>query len=797
MPKRIVKKPKRKNNGRSGSVLAKGNSLRSTIATLLRSRYGTSAVQEEVKLVGEKAADIVFTASDLPAMRPRIAVECKNWSQPLVARDIREIRSEYHDAYAKGDISGLYIISPLDVSASVRAVVDNIHWITFLTFAQFQASIIDFSGYLAHLQRDFSRDGLDEYYVSSRLSDGRLLHDQIIVPWLEQKNAKPLALVAGYGMGKTTYSRFLAHHLAATALQNFDAPIPILLPLGAVAQQQSIRSLISYLFADQFRVPGYTYNLFDVLNSAGRFVILFDAFDEMKHAMSSNDIKHNLEEIKNLISSKTKAILIGRPDPFLSDDEFKLLEGREKVIGRLAPTRRLKEFEIEYLGYFNDEDIENFMRKYMALILKERNFKKKDAVPYIERQIKEFKRSNYYELARRPVQAKMIAELLVTPDFQPNQLGIYHLYEHFVSYVMERESKKVARSNVGMQQRLTFLRKVAWWLWTEKGERYFTYAELPRDIVNIVSSYKSATNESLVRELLIGSLLDRQTSGLFETKGSDYYYFAHKSYWEFLVCDYLLKAELSERDINLVSQRITPQLIEFLASAKENSYNELYRKLTTTRAFTHLQLFEMASRSPLAPVPFEHDNYLVTKNQMLMTAIVVRNNGQLVEFKEWEDYFFAAEKKGAGNFTGMMFGLLYVAASDKGQKNRAIGALSALCAIGASKWLDKKQRAEDFRVVQTELDADEETGVIIFLHSIESIDKDGLVVDCDACVNYLIESNFVSVEETSFERRIGSEYVDLQDLDRLSEFREGVDFLNVLRAGYTRVNEDTVSEIEG
>jgi hypothetical protein len=294
---------------------SKGTSLRAAVAALLRSRYGSTAVSEEVKIFGQKAADIVFTASDLPGMRPRIAVECKNWEKPLQAKDIRNIRSEYLDAHSSGAIQGLYIISLLNISASVRATVDDIHRITFLTFSEFQAGIVDFSGYLSFLEKDFSRDGLNTYYVASRLEDSQLLHDDVVLPWLADEAAKPLAIVAGYGMGKTTYSRFLAHKLAENAQRDARARIPILLPLGAVMQQQSVRSLISYLFADQHRVPGYSFHLFDVLNASGRFIIVFDAFDEMKHAMSLQDIKFNLEEIKSLISPNTKAILVGRPEP--------------------------------------------------------------------------------------------------------------------------------------------------------------------------------------------------------------------------------------------------------------------------------------------------------------------------------------------------------------------------------------------------------------------------------------------------------------------------------------------------
>ena len=151
----------------------------------------------------------------------------------------------------------------------------------------------------------------------------------MIQPWLKDtSDYTPIAILSGYGMGKTSYAKYLACTLAKAHLIDRTEPIPVLIYLGHLVRSQSLRTLLSSVFSDTYPSSGYSYDLFDKLNKSGRFVIIFDAFDEMKHAMRRQDISFNLDEICEQIHSKTKAVLLGRPDPFIMDADFKLLDGK-------------------------------------------------------------------------------------------------------------------------------------------------------------------------------------------------------------------------------------------------------------------------------------------------------------------------------------------------------------------------------------------------------------------------------------------------------------------------------------
>lgn len=96
----------------------------------------------------------------------------------------------------------------------------------------------------------------------------------------------PIAILAGYGMGKTSFSTMLASKFASQCLSGETSRIPIYLKLGDIFNEQGIEGLVCKYFASQYNVSGFTYPLFLEFNRLGRFLIILDGFDEMKHAMS-------------------------------------------------------------------------------------------------------------------------------------------------------------------------------------------------------------------------------------------------------------------------------------------------------------------------------------------------------------------------------------------------------------------------------------------------------------------------------------------------------------------------------
>jgi hypothetical protein len=66
-----------------------------------------------------------------------------------------------------------------------------------------------------------------------------------IEKWLADDAASPIAIWAGCGMGKTSYSKFLSSILAQRCCNNYGARIPILISLGEFTTAPDLETLVT------------------------------------------------------------------------------------------------------------------------------------------------------------------------------------------------------------------------------------------------------------------------------------------------------------------------------------------------------------------------------------------------------------------------------------------------------------------------------------------------------------------------------------------------------------------------
>jgi hypothetical protein len=177
----------------------------------------------------------------------------------------------------------------------------------------------------------------------------------------------------------------------------------------------------------------------------------------------------------------------------------------------------------------------------------------------------------YEDLIGRPVQARMLAEIATDPSVPLVAFTRFELYQVFITRIIEREQLKRVRQSISDEKRRLFIRKIAWWLWTTASSTGFSADVIPSHIVRPFGSEEDEDLEALKRELLTGSMLERKSNNTF--------YFAHRSFQEFLVAEHMTMSSWSSSEIHLVSQALTPEIIRFLhesdSSARIFSWAEL------------------------------------------------------------------------------------------------------------------------------------------------------------------------------------------------------------------------------
>ena len=347
------------------TTVEKGASFEDAIAALLSCKYEN--VQQAVRLYG-KNADITFTCRVNPRRSLVIAVECKDWERGCTSDDVREIFLSYESAIDQHEIDELWIVTRKRSSASVRQYAAGKANLELFSVEEIERDIIDFSEYLEYLIEDCETDSLYSYYILPKIAEfGDDLH-RYVTNWLEQDAKQPLAIWGGYGMGKTSYARFLAAFLARRHKENPAHPVPILVSLGEFHTSPNLPSLIRYLLDDRHHIKSFNQRAFDVLTRYRRLVLILDGFDEMKHAMSVSEFEEFSEQILELSNRNPQLILLGRPDAILSEEEYEIIAKNSVKLGSYAVrNERLTEFVNIRLAFFTQNEYVFFLRKYLSL----------------------------------------------------------------------------------------------------------------------------------------------------------------------------------------------------------------------------------------------------------------------------------------------------------------------------------------------------------------------------------------------------------------------------------------------
>lgn len=282
-----------------------GNEFRDEVAALLDLMPSVSNVQTEVT-IGSQDVDIVYE-ENTSFRRMRIACECKCYGKPLTRKEIAEkIHPRYRTLLENHLVDAVRILSPLSIGAKARAYIDEDRRLSFTTGEELEHNLIDFRMYKRALASMYREQGLDQYYVRPKLGDQTDLEEKILA-WIGEDSAKPIAILAGYGMGKTSFALRLVYQATERQADDHLHRIPIYIPLAEISAEQGLEGLLGKLLAAQYRLPNYHFGAFMELNRRGHFLIVLDGFDEMKHTMSWTEFQHNFTELNRLVPRTRKS----------------------------------------------------------------------------------------------------------------------------------------------------------------------------------------------------------------------------------------------------------------------------------------------------------------------------------------------------------------------------------------------------------------------------------------------------------------------------------------------------------
>jgi hypothetical protein len=503
---------------------------------------------EEEHLVGSKKVDLLITKQVIANRSYTMAVECKSYQKKLSKKEVEGIYASYAPLLHRNEIDELFIVTINGVSpAAYTYCIDN-KSVSHVTFSQLESSILNFDLYIQGIFSEYNRKGIDQYYIDQlvsriNLDENELLFSSYFDEWLEMEDSDPIAVLAGYGMGKSTLSLRLAFNQAKRFQKNQELRIPIVIKLGGLANEQSLEGLLGKHLTAENKVSNYNFDIFMELNKRGRFVIFLDGFDEMKKSMSWDDMKYNFQELFRLFCGNSKVVIFGRPSVFLSNDEYVEIINGKKCVGNVfhrIPNSPVFE-ELKILP-FSKPQVEVYIDGYSNYIHEESNIEfPQSRIDKLKKAIREKNNSLISNLANRPVHLRMLVELLPYIDYDYTDSRVSTLYSEFVDYVTRRELEKRARSRFSTYKRRSFMQSFAWWVWTNGLGEGVNFNRIDK---SLFSKYIGEDDDfgDIARDLLSGSILD--------TKNGSAFYFPHRSFLEFLVAEQLAKEIRSGRAIH-------------------------------------------------------------------------------------------------------------------------------------------------------------------------------------------------------------------------------------------------------
>ena len=576
------KNPKKKSVSAAVSsgrrAVQKGAKFEDDVAELYR--LLGAHVKQNIMICNKKVD--IFATFRLPGSptEHRVIAECKDEKKATAQNQrVMQFKGLLDTARKSGEADSAEIITRVPWSDQAKGFAHQ-SGIQVLSYTEKMSQLIDFSAYLkATVQRFDERDPkrhseppLGAYYVD--LSAERFVKDRTesipvvdtyVRNWLNKEDAhQQLAILGEYGMGKSSFCLKFARDLAVSYLQAPGSTrIPVVLNLREFTKALKIESLILSFLDEECGVLNPRFKLFEAMNEAGVFVLIFDGFDEMAVRVDQDTLEMNLQEIEKLAAGpKSKVMITSRPEYFVTSREQEL--SLRPAGGLLA--MRETEYEALHIVLWEEPQINLFLQKRVPLIKKAEK-----SWTYYRDRIRQI--ADLSDLSRRPVLLDMIVKTLPKLIASGKPVNRPNLYETYLLGEIRRQKILKRRALLLTDvARFSLLQHLSLDLYTGEIEN-ISFADATAHMEQLIKPPK-AELEAYTRDFLTCSFLMRKR---------DAYYFSHKSIMEYLIAKSLSQEIVGNSPDVFCQQCLENAVATFLAEMAPDR-NMLFDWIMSTKS---------------------------------------------------------------------------------------------------------------------------------------------------------------------------------------------------------------------
>lgn len=403
------------------------------------------------------------------------------------------------------------------------------------TFDELIDSVADFDKYYEWLNNEIISKKIDKYYIDLACkkpdfdNNGKQLGDSFyeiidkyLDIWLDDPAKEHISLLGEFGTGKTWFCLHYAwlklnEYIKAKKEGKKRPRLPIIIPLRDYAKAISVESLFSEFFFRKHEIPLPGYSAFKLLNRMGKFILIFDGFDEMARKVDYQTVVNNFWELAKIVVPGSKAILTCRTEHFRYSQESRKILSAEIKASISNIILEPPHFEVAY--------IEKLTNKQIKQLIINRCFQEMGEEVALNIAYKILEHPILLDLARRPVLIEFILDSL--PEIGLiKDIDLVKIFFYSSKKKLERDILE-ERTFTSMADKVYFMCELAWEM-IYKNEYSLNYKIFPQRIKEyFLNTIKEEELDHWHYDLMRQTLLIRDADGNYS--------FAHKSLSEFFV----------------------------------------------------------------------------------------------------------------------------------------------------------------------------------------------------------------------------------------------------------------------
>ncbi|MBN1637450.1 MAG: DUF4062 domain-containing protein [Ignavibacteriales bacterium] len=424
--------------------------------------------------------------------------------------------------------------------------------------------------------------------------------DDYIDNWLNADYKNHISILGEFGAGKTWF----CWHFAIKQLEQYEKnPLkerfPLVVTLRDYTKAVSVESLFSEFFFRKHQTGITTYNAFIQLNRMGKFLIIFDGFDEMQRKVDYQTVVDNFWELSKVVVPNTKVILTCRTEHFRYEAEAKkIMEGKAESSKKieLEPPK----FEVIHLKELSEKQIFQVLAKRLKKNRANKVINILNSKPYLK------------EMANKPLMIELLLEAL--PEIEVNSnINMSDVYYYAIIRKLEKDIS-TKRTFTSMNDKIYFMCELSWEMLLT-GELKISYKNIPI----LIQNYFEDIGKSVKKTELDHWAYDLQNSTLLKRDNQGNYEFVHKSLIEFFVA-YKFCCELG-----IINKK-------FLLFDSKNKNNRKFKEKIKL-PYSSKNLLETFGAKPLIEMPevakFIND---LAANQIILFNTLMRTKNQTFDF---------------------------------------------------------------------------------------------------------------------------------------------------------------------